>query len=178
MNQQLENKNIRLRAVEIKDIDTLYQWENNIDIWRISNTLTPFSRNIIERYVQNSHKDIYEIKQLRLMIETKKGQAAIGTIDLFNFDPFHQRAGIGILINNKDDRGKGYASEALSILIDYCFNILQLHQLYCNIESNNTPSINLFKKHGFTIIGLKKDWIKGFNKWEDEYLLQVINPNN
>ena len=60
---------------------------------------------------------------------------------------------------------------------DYAFNILQLHQLYCNIPENNIASLNLFQKAGYEIIGIKKDWIHAGQQWLDEYMLQQFNPS-
>ena len=171
----LEDKNIRLRAIEPNDINIIYKWENNTDIWKVSNTITPFSRKIITDYVEHSHLDIYQTKQLRLIIELKQNNLAIGTIDLFDFDPFHKRAGVGILIAEDKNKQKGYASESLKILINYSFNILQLNQLYCNISEENKKSISLFKKHGFEINGVKKSWNLDGNKYTDELFLQLLS---
>ena len=172
----LESERIKLRALETSDIDLLFEWENDPDLWLISNTLSPFSRFILKKYIQNSHLDIYQTKQLRLMIDLKQQDKTetIGTIDLFDFDPYHFRTGIGILIKEVKHRNKGYASEALKLIMDYCFDFLQLHQLYCNVPSDNTTSLNLFRKHGFTVVGEKKEWLRNGDKWIDEYLLQRI----
>ncbi|MGD0341760.1 MAG: GNAT family N-acetyltransferase, partial [Bacteroidales bacterium] len=132
---------IKLRALEPEDLELLYEWENNDSYWVISNTVAPFSRYTLRRYLENSHKNIFETGQLRLMIELVPGKKTIGTIDLFDFDPFHKRAGVGILIADDAERRKGYASMALKCLIDYCFKTLQLHQLYCNILANNCESM-------------------------------------
>ena len=99
---------------------------------------------------------------------------SIGCIDLFDFDPHHLRAGIGILIAEKSDWRKGYASEAVELLIDYCFETLNLHQLYCNITIDNEASVLLFQKHGFLITGIKKQWIRDGAKFNDELMLQKI----
>jgi diamine N-acetyltransferase len=72
-------------------------------------------------------------------------------------------------------RRKGLAAMALTCLIKYCFNTLQLHQLYCNILANNTVSIELFKKHGFVEVGRKKDWIQTDNGYLDEFIFQLLN---
>ena len=169
---------IRLRAPEPEDVDLLYLWENDPETWKVSNTITPFSRYILQKYIENAHLDIYQMKQLRLMIEVGEEGAetfTAGTIDLFDFDPFHQRAGIGILIGNQSDRHKGYAAAALKSCIDYCFNTLQLHQIYCNITESNTESLRLFQKCGFKITGQKTDWIKTSQGYRDEILLQLIS---
>jgi diamine N-acetyltransferase len=173
----MTGKNIALRAVELSDADLIYQWENDPEIWQVSNTITPFSRYVIEQYILNSEQDIFTAKQLRLMIDHVSGKEirTIGAIDLFDFEPLHRRAGVGILILNRE-RGHGYASEALELLKTYVFGTLQLHQLYCHITTDNTASLALFKKHGFVICGTRKDWLRLEDGWKEEHILQCINP--
>ncbi len=171
----LKNKSISLRALEPYDIETLYEWENSTDLWRISSTSVPISKHQLELFVQESSLGIYETKQLRLMIESNENKKAVGCIDLFDFEAFHKRAGIGILIFDTRDRQKGVAFEALTLLIDYAFNFLELHQLYCNILIDNQASINLFKKAGFSIVAQKKEWFWTGKTWKDEYFLQKLN---
>jgi diamine N-acetyltransferase len=170
----LKGQLIGLRAVEPSDLELLYQWENNPAVWHLSNTLAPFSKHTLKEYIENAKHDIYVTKQLRLIITTEK-YGPIGCIDLFDFDPTNQRAGIGILIADAQHRGKGYASEALEILCNYCFSILHLHQLYCNINANNTASISLFMKCGFTQSGNKQQWNRVSGGYEDELFFQLIS---
>jgi len=172
----MKYREIRLRAIEPEDLELLYSWENNNSWWIISNTIAPFSRYTLKRYIRNSHKNIYETGQLRLMTELIKEKQTIGTIDIFDFDHFHKRAGIGILIAVEEQRRKGYATMALKCLSDYCFRTLQLHQLWCNILANNRESIELFTKQGFVQIGIKKDWVKTVDGYLDEYMFQMLNP--
>ena len=81
MNNQLTYGKIILRPLEPEDVDILYKWENNIELWELSNTRTPFSKYILNEYIKNSTKDIFEIKQLRLIIENWE-RHPIGAIDL------------------------------------------------------------------------------------------------
>ncbi len=171
----MKYKEIKLRALEPEDLELLYDWENNDSYWIISNTITPFSKYTLKRYLESSHKNIYETGQLRLMIDHIQDKITIGTIDIYDFDPFHKRAGLGILIANEAYRRKGYASMALTSLIEYCFKTLQLHQLYCGILENNCESMELFKKQGFVQTGVKKDWVKTADNYLDEYSFQLIN---
>jgi diamine N-acetyltransferase len=69
--QNLDNIHIRLRALEPEDLETLYAWENDMSIWQLSNTLIPFSKFTLKQYLETSKMDIYEAKQLRLIIELK-----------------------------------------------------------------------------------------------------------
>ncbi len=169
----LHGEKVRLRALEPEDLDFLFTTENNTAFWEVSNTQVPFSRFVLKQYLENSHQDIYEAKQLRLVVEETTYSQAIGLIDLFDFNPQHKRAGIGILIH-PDFQKNGFAFEALSILIDYAFKHLNLHQLYANITANNSKSISLFTKHKFKKVGIKKDWILSEGKFKDEILFQLI----
>jgi len=164
---------INLRALEPEDLDFLYQIENNSSFWEVSHTQTPFSKFILKQYIENAHLDIYEAKQVRFIIEENTSKKAIGTIDIFDFNPQHKRAGIGVLIH-PNFQEKGYATEALSLLIQYCFSSLNLHQLYANITSDNSKSIQLFTKYNFTKVGVKKEWIFSKGKFKDEILYQLI----
>ncbi len=174
----LKGNTIYLRALEPEDLEFIYAIENDEDIWEVSNTQTPYSKFLIRQYLENAHQDIYEAKQLRLAICTNTSDKAIGLIDLFEFDPKNNRAGIGIVIQNKEDRSKGYGKEALSLVIDFSFNQLQLHQLFANIGVENSSSLNLFAIFGFQKIGVKKEWVYMNNKYQDEAIFQLINPNN
>jgi diamine N-acetyltransferase len=170
---KLEFGKIRFRALEPDDIDTLFEWENNMAIWEISNTTEPFSKYILAQYIKDSQSDIYERKQMRMIIETSEKEA-VGAIDLFDFDPFHFRAGVGILIHDENNRKLGYATDSIHLLCSYAANYLRLHQLYANITEDNIASIHLFKSAGFELTGTKKDWRRTQNGWKNELLFQKI----
>jgi diamine N-acetyltransferase len=173
----LKGENIYLRALEPDDLEFVYAVENDESIWNVSNTQTPYSRFLIRQYLENAHQDIYEAKQLRLAICPTGDFSAIGLIDLFDYDPRNNRAGIGILIQHRENRGRGIGSEALQLLIDYAFTHLNLHQLYANIDSENEASIKLFTNFGFQLIGNKKQWNLINGKYADESLFQLINQS-
>ena len=152
----LTGNTIYLRALEPEDLEFVYAIENNESVWEVSNTQTPYSRFLIRQYLENAYQDIYEAKQLRMAICPKNSFEAIGLIDLFDFDPKNNRAGVGILISNESNRNKGVGSEVLALIINYAFEQLQLHQLYANIGSDNEISLQLFTKFGFQKIGDRK----------------------
>jgi len=171
----LKGKNIFLRALEPEDLEFVYAMENDENIWEISHTQTPYSMYLVRQYLENAHQDIYEARQLRLAICTYEDFTAIGLIDLFEFDPKSNRAGIGILISDKADRNKGFGSEALELLINYAFRHLNLNQVFANIDTENTASLKLFTNFGFQKIGIKKQWNLVNGVYKDEALFQLIN---
>lgn len=165
---------VRLRAVEPDDIDTMYAWENDPAVWLVSGTTAPFSRHMLERFVEGQKFDIFQTREQRLIIEALDSRRPVGTFDLFEFDPADSRAGIGILIHAPGDRGKGYASEALNIVCNYAREVLYLHQLWCNIGADNQASLSLFRKAGFIQTGVKHDWHRTPDGYSNEILMQKI----
>lgn len=168
----LKGIKISLRALEPTDLELLYFWENDPEVWEVSHTLAPFSKFVLAQYLETQHLDIYASKQLRLVV-MDRNRVPVGLIDLFDFEPKHGRAGIGILID-KNARGKGYAKEALEVLIRYCFKHLDLNQVYANIGENNMHSKKLFTSMGFQLIGTKRDWVKTENGYDDELMYQLL----
>lgn len=169
-----QNENIIIRAAEPNDAQLIYNWENNQEIWRVSETYMPYSMYQIEQFLFNN--DLFSNRQIRFIIEITKDSIPIGCIDIYDFDPIHFRAGIGILIQ-KEYRKQGLAKESLQLLLDYCFNILMLKQVYCLIDALNNDSLNLFKNVGFEQCGYRKEWIRTPNGFIDEIEFQYINKN-
>ncbi len=170
----LKGDSVFLRALEPSDLDNLFALENDEDVWEISNTSTPFSHFVLTQYLDNAHRDIYDVRQLRLVICISETQNTIGFIDLFDFEPKHKRVGIGIIIFDKSERNKGFAKQSLELLCNYAFTHLNVHQVFANISEDNINSIKLFESIGFNLIGVKKDWIFSEGKFKDEMMYQLI----
>ena len=127
MGNPMESDLIRLRALEPEDVNILYRWENDTETWKVSNTIAPFSKHVLRKFIAEQQRDIYETRQLRLIIESKADGKPVGAIDLFDLDPYNCRAGVGILIYDKNDQGQGYASHAVSLFsgVDAQSTVLQ-----------------------------------------------------
>lgn len=169
---KLEYNKIYFRALEPDDIDWLYECENNTDVWEVSNSRLPFSKHILKKYIENAQTEIYTHGQIRFVVCNKSNER-IGIADVFDFDIFNKRAGIGIMISS-EYRNKNYGSDSIELLKIYCKKNLLLHQIYCNISENNTKSISLFEKSGFIKTGIKKDWQKTINSYQDEMIYQYL----
>ena len=172
----LENEKIRLRAVEPEDLDRLYEWENNPRLWAIGNTRNPYSRFILKQYIADSDKDIYETKQLRLMMVSVETGEAVGTVDLFDFDLHHSRIALGLFVDPAF-QGKGFAKASLLLVEEYVFNFLKINQLYCHISEKNTASRLMFEKEGYESNGILKNWIKTPDEFENIIVFQRFNKN-
>ncbi|MBA9079507.1 GNAT family N-acetyltransferase [Rufibacter quisquiliarum] len=169
----LQTHRLFLRAPEPTDLDFLYLFENDTTLWPVSLSLAPFSKEVLRQYLENASLDIYAARQLRLMVCLQQGQTVIGTVDLFDFEPLHRRAGVGIAVM-QEYRGKGYAREALQLLEFYAAQVLQLHQLSCSVTANNGASLALFRQLNYTQVGVRQDWLKTPTGWQDVVEFQKI----
>lgn len=170
----LKGESIFLRALEPSDLDFLYYLENTESLWEVSNTTVPFSKFILKQYLENSHRDIYDVKQLRLVICKSEDETQVGFIDLFDFEPKHSRVGVGIVIFSEENKRKGLASEALKLTCNYAFTHLNVHQLFAGITEENQASIKLFENAGFEKSGVKKDWVFTEGNYKSECFYQLF----
>lgn len=187
MSLNIEGKTVRLRAVEPEDLEVLYRWENDPAVWSVSGTTEPFSLHQMRRFIaEQQAADIFRTGQLRLMIEapaesrecagkpSARSWRPVGAVDLFEFDPLHRRAGIGILIHADADRQHGLASDALATLCRYGRDTLHLHLLWCHVGTENEASLRLFRGAGFIEAGTLHDWQWRADGYHDEVVMQKL----
>ncbi|MBF9219573.1 GNAT family N-acetyltransferase [Hymenobacter ruricola] len=165
---------VHLRALEPDDLDFLYTLENDRDIWGVSDTLAPLSRQALREYLTHATTDIYVVRQLRQVVTTEISGVAVGVVDLFEYDALHQRAGVGITIL-ASERRHGYARQALELLKEYARDVLRLHQIYATVGATNLASMRLFRAAGFRRVGTRRAWLRTASGWQDavewQYLL-------
>lgn len=175
--KELTGQKVTLRAPEPEDLEVMFKFENATDVWEMSNTTGPYSHFQLRQYIEHTQNDLFADRQLRLMIENEARQV-VGIIDICNFDPLHNRAEIGIIVD-EPFRRQGFASRALSLLGDHCFRYLGIHQLYAYIAANNLPSRRLFAACGFEESALLKDWTRIYDgSYTDVVLVRKINGVN
>lgn len=162
---------ISLRALEPEDIDILYIAENEMPTWKCSNSSVPYSRELLRQYILSTTGDIYTDKQVRMVI--CHDDKPIGLADLTDFDPKNLRAEVGIMLL-KEQRGKRFAAEALSLLAEYATDIIHLHQLYAIIPADNTASLELFRSCKFSNERPLSDWIFTGKGYIDAVFMQRI----
>ena len=139
----LVGKKIKLRSLKESDLNFLMNIENNCDNWIYGSENKKYTVQELKNYLSNSKVGLTIAKQFRYVIEKEK---PIGFIDLYNYS--YNQAYVAVIIDI-GERNNGYAYDALNVLIEYCFNSLQLSSLKCVIDKKNVASINLFNKNRF-----------------------------
>ncbi len=171
------SSDIYLRAIEPDDIDLLYEVENDCSLWRYGDTTVPYSRESLRQYLLECSNDIYRDRQVRLVIERRADDAgggagradgagctdgagssvSVGFADLFNFDPKHLRAEVGVVVMPAH-QGCGYAARALFILEQLAAQ-WHLHQISATIGVHNAPALQLFRNAGYVESAALRDWL-------------------
>ncbi len=172
---KLAEGNIRLRALEPHDLNHLLAWENNPAYWTYSQQRIPYSEYLLKQYLDEAGKDLFEVGQLRFMICCNEDP--IGLVDLFDFDPDHQRAAVGILIGSPNYRGQGIAKKSLQLFLEYAFPAFNLRQVYVGVASTNSASLGLFESCGFVHCGTRKGWYRDGDQFIDEHFLQLLKED-
>ena len=106
-------------------------------------------------------------------IESKDTQDLIGDCALRVDEDEPYRAEIGFTLA-RGYQGRGFASEAVSRLLDYAFDALGLHRVVAIADCRNAPSVALLERMGMRREGhfIENVWFKG--GWGDEYLYAVL----
>lgn len=172
--EYLRNERISLRPVEPEDLETMYEIENDPEMWDVSNFVSPYSRYVLKQYIEASQSDVFADKQIRLMMVGRESGTVIGTLDLMDFVPMHRRAEVGIAVR-REHRGQGYATDALRLLCDYAFGFLRMHQLYARVAADNRECMRLFRSAGFEHTATLRDWLVSAEGCTDVCVLQRMN---
>lgn len=143
----LKGKNISLRNLKESDIDFLQKIENNPTLWEFGSEQKIYTKQELLSYIKNSNTPLKTAKQYRFVVDYNN--TPIGFVDLFNYKK--KSASVGIIINEKN-QNKGFAKESLKLLSDYCFNVLGLNQLSCNVGKDNVISNKLFLSSSYKFL--------------------------
>lgn len=168
----MKEPNIRLRALELEDLDFLYQIENDDRLWELGVSNVPYSRRVLLDYITSASADIYVDNQVRLIVENEQNEQ-VGILDLTDFDPRHHRAELGIVIK-KEFQGQGYAKASVSRLLQYARNVLHLQQIYAIVGIRNQKAAKMLQSVGFEGNNVLKQWLCGQVGYEDAMFFNIF----
>ncbi len=167
---KIQNSKLILRALEPEDADFMYEVEQDPAAWEYSDYVAPLSREMLRHYALTYDADPFRSGQLRLIVEYQG--KPIGIADLFDISAKHLRGDTGIYIL-PENRGKELGVETLLALKDYCRNRLGLHQIVANISKLNASALRCFDKAGFRETGIRPDWWRTPDGYEDVAMLTL-----
>ncbi len=170
----LVSNRICLSEIEEEDLALLVKWRNDIENLRGLFSYLPLNlqkqRNWFQKYCNEPSSQLF-------MIELVKENEKIGVCGLNSIDYRNQRAELSIIIGENSYKGKGYASEALSLLHNYAFNYLNLKKIFLQVLITNDSAISLYKKMGYQQEGLLKGHYFQDGKFVDVLLMSIFNTD-
>lgn len=168
-------KNIILRAIEEVDLEVLQKWANDPEIQSmLGGWHFPVSgrdqRQWFETLSLNSPNQRFAIEMV--------GYGLIGTANLVAIDWQNRTAFHGMLIGDKQWRGKGLAQDSVMTLMRYAFDELGLYRIDTDIIEYNKESIRLYiDRCGWKKEGVRKDWYFRKGKRWDKILVGMTKPD-
>lgn len=178
----MRGEHIYLRAFKPQDAEAKLKLEKD-------------NREFFEKFSMTRYPDFYTLVIQKEIIEIgieqreegreesfgifrNEDDVLVGTISLFQiFRGPLQSAFLGYALD-KSQNNKGYATEAVKLIVDYAFRHLHLHRIEAGVMPHNIPSIRVLEKAGFHKEGIAKSNVKINGKWEDHQVLAIINPKD
>lgn len=174
---RLEGENLFFSPTNCNDYQVITKWMNDETLIRglgIS-PLTIITEESERKYLDYCTTD--NNKNLTFFVVRKSDEKFLGIYDLHNINTINQTAEVGGFIGEKEERGKGYGSEALRMLCDYAFNVANFRTLKAVVYSFNKASLKSAEKVGFIEVGRLKDFYYYKSKFYDEVILQLDRKN-
>lgn len=166
---------VRLRALEMEDLDVILEHFNNLEIRQYLNSQIPMSRNAERQWLERSTTmDPWKDGGMTLAIEDKKTGEFLGTVSLFGISKQHKRAEFGIAVHKPENLGKGYGTDATRVMLWIAFHILGLNSVYLITLDFNERAQRAYEKTGFKKAGVFRQgaYLKG--EFKDFIIMDIL----
>lgn len=169
----LENNILLLTPLSLKELNGNYiHWLNDPDVCRYNSHNGNYTLQKAIAYINNvSKKNNIQVFAVYL----KENNKHIGNISLQQINTANLSAELAYLFGEKEEWGKGYATQATNMLIDYAFNTLKLHRLYLGTHQNNIAMQKVAQKCGFVQEGVQTDALYKNGKFYNTIHYALIN---
>jgi len=165
---------IRLRAITRADLPLFVEWLNDPEVIQGLIHYLPFSLEDEENWFDNMLKRPQDEHPLVIEICSEAGWEPIGNCGVFAIDWRIRQAEFGIVIGAKQHWNKGYGTEALSLILQHCFETLNLNRLYLRVYENNPRAIRAYEKAGLTIEGRLRHSHYDKGEYVDVILMSIL----
>lgn len=166
---------VKLRAIEIEDLDNIMINWNNWDLRKFLLNPIPMSRQIEKDWLLEASKSSPDKDgRIVLVVEDRKTENFIGTISLFKIDRLNSRAELGIALHYKETQGKGYGTDALTVLLWVAFNVININVVYLVVLEDNLRAIAAYEKAGFKKNGIMREAAFCEGKYKDLIFMDIL----
>ena len=163
---------VNLCGITKESSNKIYEWVNNPELKRYTGTIYPVSEFEHEKWIENKMQSKNE---KIFLICTKKDSEPIGTIGLKNIDFINSNVELYISIGNNNFKNKGFGTDAVITLTDFCFVRLGLHKVYLRVFESNKEAIHCYEKSGYLIEGKLQEQHFDGGKFENVLIMAKIS---
>ncbi|MDP5275389.1 GNAT family N-acetyltransferase [Chengkuizengella axinellae] len=167
----LKGNKVYLRPLDIDDSEIYFQMVYNTETRRLTGTQKSYTREQISSYIENKAGDSSSVL---LLIALKETNEVIGDIALQDIDTINRSSHIRIAIDAEQNQGKGYGSEAITLMLEYGFGILNLHRIELEVFSFNNRAEHVYEKLGFKKEGIQRDRLYYDHQYHDAILMSML----
>ncbi|PTM58034.1 GNAT family N-acetyltransferase [Desmospora activa] len=150
----LEGKRVYLRPPEQQDAETVYRSLHNREGRRLTGQNRVFSRQFVTEWLE---KVVRDPDRRFLVIVSQEDDTLLGDVELNDIDWYHRSANIRVELVDEQIYGRGYGTEALGLMLDHGFGILNLHRIHLEVYTFNARAIQVYEKLGFQREGIKRE---------------------
>jgi RimJ/RimL family protein N-acetyltransferase len=144
----LEGTMVRLRPVEMHDLDRDVAWMNDAEVTRHLSMRYPIPREAEEEWVRRRATTELSYAEPFFAIETKDG-THIGNINFHQTHPENRKARLGISIGDRRYWSRGYGTDAMITLCRFGFEQMNLHRIDLLVDEDNARARACYAKCGF-----------------------------
>lgn len=166
---KLPGKRLYLSPMNADDLMLYTKWMNDLEVTdRLGMSAQVTSTESEEKWLLDNNSN-YQFAIVR-----KEEDRLIGNCGFQDFSPIHQAAEVGLFIGEEQDRSKGYGSEVLTLLLDYGFHHLNLHNIMLKVFSFNERAIHCYEKVGFREFGRRSECYYVNGQFHDQIMMQIL----
>jgi len=167
----LAGTKVYLRPVNLEDAEAYYHLLFDSEVRRLTGTQRHFTKEQIARYIEDKSQDSSSVL---LLIALQESDQLIGDIAIQGIDRANRSAGIRISIDHSDHQGKGYGQEALQLMLDYGFGVLNLHRIELEVFTYNPRAIHVYEKIGFVREGIRREALFYNHQYHDAIIMSIL----
>ena len=169
----LQGDRVVLRPIEAADIEGPYlDWLNDYAVTRFLETgSAPTTRATLQRYLDTVAAAPGTVM---LAIVEKETGLHVGNVKLAGVHPLHRRADLGIMLGDKSRWGRGYAREAVALMLAYGFDRLNLNKIYLGVDVDNAAAVKVYEDLGFKIEGTQRQHLFRDGAYRDRHLMGIL----
>ena len=167
--RKLAGKKCYLSPMDVNDAEKYAEWLNDLEL---TSYLTLYN-SVINKDTERIFLEKLS-KEHNYSIIDKNTDELIGTCGFVELDHINQISEVGIFIGDKNYWNKGYGTEALTLLLDYGFKALNLHNIMLKVYSFNERAIKSYKKAGFKLMGKRREALKRGNETFDILYMDLL----